>query len=44
MADLSIQFHALPDEIIPLVCSFLDEVQACVSAIKYGSPDVFVGG
>jgi hypothetical protein len=35
MADLSIQFHALPDEIIPLVCSFLDEVQACVSAIKY---------
>jgi hypothetical protein len=35
MADLSIQFHALPDEIVPLVCSFVDEVHVSVSAIKY---------
>ncbi len=35
MADLSLQFHCLPDEVIPLVFSFVEEVQANVVAIRF---------
>jgi hypothetical protein len=40
MADLSLQFHILPEEIIPLVCSFVEEVQAHVIAIRFHPFDV----
>ena len=35
MVGFSLQFHCLPEEIIPLVCSFVEEVQAHVMAIRF---------
>src|SRR6266851_4742086 len=35
MADISIQFHALPEEILPLLRSFVEDVQGHVIAIKF---------
>lgn len=35
MSDLSIQFHALPEEVIPLVCALVDAVHGHVAAIRF---------
>jgi hypothetical protein len=35
MADISIQFHATLDEIVPLLRSFVDETDVSLCAIKY---------
>jgi hypothetical protein len=35
MADLSIQFHALPEEILPLLASLAEESQAFIMALTF---------